>query len=115
MTYANGVRMSLQAQRILEAEHGIRIRVLDLRWLNPLPLAALEDAARAVLVVDEARATGGGIADAVVSHLAEAGTSATLQSLRAVDSFVPLGPAANLVLVQTPDIVAAVRSLDARA
>jgi 2-oxoisovalerate dehydrogenase E1 component len=118
VTYANGVRMSLQAQRILEAEHGIRIRVLDLRWLNPLPFPALTDAARdarGVLVVDEARATGGGIADAVIAHLAESGSSATLSSVRAVDSFVPLGPAANLVLVQTADIVEAVRALDARA
>ncbi len=114
VTYANGVRMSLQAQRRLADEHGIHARVLDLRWLNPLPFEALDRAARdakAVLVVDEARATGGGIADAVVAHLAEAGVSATLGSLRAADTFVPLGPAANLVLVQTDDIVDATLSL----
>lgn len=108
VTYANGVRMSLRAARRLERDYGIRARVLDLRWLNPLPWPALERAAadaRAVLVVDEARATGGGIAEAVIAHLAERGYDRPLTSVRAVDSFVPLGPAANLVLVQPDDIV----------
>lgn len=114
VTYANGVRMSLQAARRLEEEDGIRARVLDLRWLNPLPREALDRAAAEstrVLVVDEARATGGGIADAVVAHLAEAGFPGRLASVRAADSFVPLGPAANLVLVQPDDIVQAARRL----
>ncbi|MCA9573574.1 MAG: hypothetical protein KC656_37320, partial [Myxococcales bacterium] len=44
VTYANGVRMSLQAARTLERDHGVRARVLDLRWLNPLPWPALERA-----------------------------------------------------------------------
>ncbi len=114
VSYANGLRMSLQAQRILAAEHGIRADVLDLRWLNPLPFDAIAAAAsekRAVLVVDECRRTGGGIAEAVVADLAERGSPARLRSVRAVDTFVPLGPAANLVLVQTADIVEAAREL----
>lgn len=118
VTYANGVRMSLQAQKILAEAHGIRIRVLDLRWLNPLPMEAIDRAvaeSEAVLVVDEARATGGGIADAVVAHLAESGVGLPLASVRATDSFVPLGPAANLVLVQTADIVDAARALRERS
>jgi 2-oxoisovalerate dehydrogenase E1 component len=114
VSYANGVRMSLQARRTLEREHGIRTRVLDLRWLNPLPLDALEAEAggrRAVLVVDEARRTGGGIADAVVAHLAERGCRARMGSVRSADTFVPLGPAADTVLIQTPGIIEAARDL----
>ncbi len=113
VTYGNGVRLSLRAARRLEAE-GVRCRVVDLRWLNPLPTAALEhhaEACRAVVVVDECRRTGGGIADAVVAHLAEAGVSGPLRSVRAHDSYVPLGPAADLVLVSEEDVVAAVRAL----
>jgi hypothetical protein len=34
--------------------------------------------------------------------------------VRALDTYVPLGPPANLVLVQTPQIVEAVRALEAR-
>ncbi len=107
-SYANGLRMSLQAQRILQREHGLPVKVLDLRWLNPLPVAALHRetaGARAVVVVDECRRTGGGVAEAVVAELAEAGHPGRLSSVRAADSYVPLGPAANLVLIQTPDIV----------
>jgi 2-oxoisovalerate dehydrogenase E1 component len=113
VTYGNGVRMSLRAARRLAAE-GTRCRVVDLRWLNPLPTEALEAHAAdcgAVVVVDECRATGGGIADAVVAHLAEAGVGGPLRSVRAHDSYVPLGPAADLVLVQEDDIVRAVQQL----
>jgi 2-oxoisovalerate dehydrogenase E1 component len=114
VSYANGLRMSLQAQRILEVEHGVRTQVLDVRWLNPLPLDAIERAAigkEAVVVVDECRRTGGGIAEAVIAHLAEHGSTARLRSVRAQDSYVPLGPSANLVLVQTGQIVDAVTQL----
>ncbi len=108
VSYANGFRMSLQARRILREAHGIESKVVDLRWLNPLPFEALEaavDGAKQVLVVDECRRTGGGIAEAVVSHLAESGFDGRVRSLRAPDTFVPLGPAAHAVLIQTPDIV----------
>ena len=114
VSYANGLRMSLQAQRILERDHGIGAKVLDVRWLNPLPLEAIRHEAegmRAVVVADECRRTGGGIADAIVADLAEMGYSGRLASVRAVDSYVPLGQAANLVLIQTPDIVEAVRQV----
>jgi 2-oxoisovalerate dehydrogenase E1 component len=108
VSYANGLRLSLRAARILQEEHGIRARVLDLRWLNPLPFAAIDNHAAecgGVLVADECRATGGGIADAVVSHLAENGYNAPLRSVRAVDTYIPLAAAANLVLMSEGQIV----------
>jgi 2-oxoisovalerate dehydrogenase E1 component len=114
VSYANGLRMSLQAQRVLEREHAVRAQVLDVRWLNPLPFDAIARAAegkRAVVVVDECRRTAGGIAEAVLADLAERGVRARLRSIRARDSYVPLGPAANLVLVQTRDIVEGVKAL----
>ena len=108
VSYANGLRLSLRAARTLEEKHGLRARVLDLRWLNPLPTDAVREHARQcerVLVVDECRATGAGIADAVIADLAEAGVVAQLKSVRARDTYIPLGPAANTVLVQESDIV----------
>jgi 2-oxoisovalerate dehydrogenase E1 component len=116
VSYANGLRMSLQAQRTLERDHGISTQVLDVRWLSPLPLDEIARAAedkRAVVVVDECRRTGGGIAEAVISDLAERELPVRLRSVRALDSYVPLGPAANLVLVQTPQIVEAVLTVEA--
>jgi len=110
VSYANGLRLSLQAARRLREEHEIAARVLDLRWLNPLPHRAIREQAAAigaVLVVDECRRTGGGVADAIIADLAEAGIGRRLWSVRAVDSFVPLGTATSAVLVGTDQIVAA--------
>jgi 2-oxoisovalerate dehydrogenase E1 component len=110
VSYANGLRMSLQAQAILAREHGVAVRVLDLRWLNPLPVEAVRDHAAAcgrVLVVDECRATGGGVADALIADLAERAFDGRLASVRAVDSFVPLGTATSAVLVGLDQVVAA--------
>ncbi len=118
VSYANGFRMSLRAKRILEKQWGISAQVLDLRWLNPLPFDAVATAAEGkagVLVVDECRRTGGGIAEAVVADLAERGFPGPIRSIRAEDSFVPLGPAADTVLISTDGIVQASRDLALQA
>jgi 2-oxoisovalerate dehydrogenase E1 component len=83
---------------------------MDLRWLNPLPTEAIRAHAvevGTVVVVDECRATGGGVADAIVADLAEQRIGRRLASIRAVDSFVPLGPATSAVLVGVDQVVAA--------
>lgn len=116
VSYANGMRMSLRAARRLEAETGKRARVLDLRWLNPLPVEVLRahaaDCGR-VLVVDECRATGAGIADAVIADLAEHGYQGRIKSVRGMDSYIPLADAANLVLIDEEQILNAAREVSA--
>ncbi len=110
ISYANGLRLSIQAARRLADEHDLRVRVIDLRWLNPLPFEAIRAHAtevETVVVIDECRATGGGVADAIVADLAERRIGRRLGSVRAVDSFVPLGPATAAVLVGVDQIVAA--------
>lgn len=110
VSYGNGLRLSLRAAQELQARHGLRARVLDVRWLNPLPMDAIREHANAcgkVLVADECRATGGGIADTVIAGLAEQGFTGPMRSVRAVDTYVPLGAAANLVLISTRQIVEA--------
>ena len=117
VSYANGLRMSLQAQAILARDHGVRARVMDLRWLNPLPVEAVRAHAAEVgrvLVVDECRATGGGVADALIADLAEHAFNGGLASVRAVDSFVPLGTATAAVLVGLDQVVAAAVDLAGR-
>ena len=109
ISYANGLRLSLQAAKRLAEEHDLRARVLDLRWLNPLPTEAIRAQAGGVgtvVVVDECRATGAGVADAIIADLAERKIAKRLRSVRAVDSFVPLGPATSAVLVGVDQIVA---------
>jgi 2-oxoisovalerate dehydrogenase E1 component len=87
---------------MLEREKGLKARVIDLRWLAPLPFDAIRrhaDACGKVVVVDECRATGAGVADAIVAHLAENGSRAKTASVRAADCYVPLGAATAAVLV----------------
>lgn len=110
VSYANGLRLSLQAAKRLAEEHDLRVRVMDLRWLNPLPFDAIRAHAAevgTVVVVDECRATGGGVADAIIADLAERRIGRRLGSVRAVDSFVPLGPATSAVLVGVDQVIAA--------
>lgn len=118
VSYANGLRLSLQAARRLAEDHDLRARIIDLRWLNPLPTEAIRAQAAevgTVVVVDECRATGAGVADAIIADLAETRTGKRLASVRAADSFVPLGPATSAVLVGVDQIVAtAVRSVRRR-
>lgn len=105
VTFGNGVRMSLRVARRLAA-HGIHARVVDLRWLAPLPVDDLVREARAtgrVLVVDETRRSGG-VSEGVLAALVDAGYSGAMARVTSRDSFVPLGPAANDVLLSEDEI-----------
>ena len=64
----------------------------------------------ALLVVDETRASGG-VSEGVVTALAEAGYDAPVARVTSADSFVPLGPAADAVLLQEAEILAAAHRL----
>jgi len=115
VTWANGLHLSLRAARRLAAR-GVSCRVFDLRWLAPLPIDEVLTHARAigrVLVVDETRRSGG-VGEAVVSGLVEAGYTGTIRRIAAADSFVPLGDAANLVLVEEDEIVEAALGMAGR-
>jgi len=108
VTFGNGLRMSLRACARLAAD-GIGCRVLDLRWLAPLPVADLLREASAtgrVLVADETRRTGG-VAEGVIAALADAGFTGRVRRVASEDSFIPLGDAAAAVLLTEAAIEAA--------
>ena len=112
ITFGNGVRMSLRAARTL-AGHGIGCRVLDLRWLAPLPFEDLLRAAAAtgrVLVADETRRTGG-VSEGVITTLVDAGFTGRIARVASEDSFIPLGDAAAAVLMSQEAIEEAARDL----
>jgi 2-oxoisovalerate dehydrogenase E1 component len=112
ISFANGLRMSLRAARRLAGE-GIACRVVDLRWLAPLPVDDILAAAAAtgrVLVVDETRASGG-VSEGIVTALVDAGHTGRIRRVASKDSFVPLGPAAAHVLLGEEEIVRAAREL----
>jgi 2-oxoisovalerate dehydrogenase E1 component len=112
VTWGNGLYVSLRvAQRL--RDHGIGARVVDLRWLAPLPVDEVLRGASATgrtLIVDETRRTGG-VGEGIVAELLEAGYSGRLARVASKDSFVPLGDAARLVLVSEDEIEAAALAL----
>ncbi|WP_435823534.1 thiamine pyrophosphate-dependent enzyme [Micromonospora echinofusca] len=115
ITFGNGVPMSLRAAATL-ADEGVGTRVVDLRWLSPLPVADIIREAAAtgrVLVVDETRRSGG-VGEGVIAALVDAGYVGAARRVAGVDSFVPLGPAARQVLVSEEAITQGARTLLAR-
>ena len=111
-TYGNGVPMALRTASRLE---GSRVRVIDLRWIAPLPEAAIRahaEHARAILVVDECRRSGN-VSEAIAATLADvpALRAKPFARVTSADSFIPLADAANLVLLQEPEILEAARAL----
>lgn len=112
VTFGNGVHLSRRAASRL-AGSGVRATVLDLCWLAPLPVDALTRAAvrfPAVLVVDETRRSGG-VSEGVVAALVEHGYGGRLARVSSADSYIPLGPAADAVLLGLDDVVGAAQAL----
>lgn len=112
ISFANGVRMSRRVMKRLQAK-GIAARVLDMRWIAPMPTEDLLREAMAtgrVLVVDETRRSGG-VSEGVFSALIDMGFTGAMARVAAEDSFIPLGPAADHVLVTEGDIEAAALDL----
>ncbi|PZG44949.1 MFS transporter [Spongiactinospora gelatinilytica] len=112
VTFGNGLRMSLRAAVRLTSE-GYSCRVLDLRWLSPLPSADLLEAAQLtgkVLIADETRRTGG-VSEGIVAELLDAGFTGQIARVTSHDSFIPLGEAANHVLLSEAEIEEAARKM----
>jgi 2-oxoisovalerate dehydrogenase E1 component len=112
MTFANGLHMTLRVARTL-ARSGIVARVLDLRWLAPLPVEDILREANAtgkVLIVDETRRSGG-VSEGVVAALVDHGFTGSVARVTSQDSFIPLGDAAQHVLLSEDSIEHAAREL----
>ena len=112
VTFGNGLRLSMRAAANL-ARDGVSCRILDLRWLAPLPLDDLireSTATGAVLVADETRKSGG-VSEGVITALADAGFDGRIARVTSEDSFIPLGDAARTVLLSQQAIEVAARKL----
>ncbi len=117
ISYGNGYYLARQAEQILQRDHGMQIRIVDLRWLSPLPeaqiLAAIEPCQR-VLIVDECRRTGSQSEGLYALISEQAPGRPLLQRLTAEDCFIPLGRAATVTLPSRDKIVAAALELRGR-
>ena len=112
LTWGNGLFMSLRVQKKLREEEGINARVVDLRWLAPLPTEDMLREANItgrVLIVDETRRSGG-VGEAIIAELVEEGFDGLIKRVAGADSLIPLGEAADLVLVSEDQIAVAARA-----
>ena len=113
VTYGNGHYLSRQAEQALR-ERGVDLRIIDLRWLSPLPEAALLEAAdgcRRVLIVDECRRSGN-LSEALMALFVERKRIPAAR-IAAQDSFIATGPAYAATLPSKDDIfAAAIRSVE---
>ncbi|MEM9969899.1 MAG: thiamine pyrophosphate-dependent enzyme [Pseudomonadota bacterium] len=110
LSFANGHFLSHQALPDIEAA-GIAARLIDIRWLSPLPYDAMVEAigpARRVLVVDETRRTGG-IAAELAANLSDR-IDAPVSRLSAEDSFIATGPAYAATMPSKESILAAAKA-----
>ena len=108
ITFGNALPMSLRVAAQLPG-----IRVVDLRWLSPLPLDDMLREANAtgrVLVADETRRSGG-VSEGVLAALLDAGYTGRLARVTSEDTFVPLGNAAHQVLLSQATIHQAAENL----
>lgn len=111
ITYANGAYLSNQALKVL-AEKGVKARIIDIRWLSPLPVEGIVQVLRgckAALVVDETRRSGG-VAEALMALLAE-NSELPHARLTAEDSFIPTGPSYAATMPSRDQIVDAALAL----
>ncbi|MDC0659145.1 thiamine pyrophosphate-dependent enzyme [Leisingera sp. SS27] len=111
VTYGNGRYLSAQAQAELAAQ-GVDARIVDLRWLAPLPEAALLEAVEGcknVLIVDECRITGSQ-SEALMALFAEQNDTPTAR-IAASDCFIATGPAYGATLPSKDSIVSAALKL----
>ncbi len=112
ITYGNGVLMSLKAVRKFEQKSLSRVKVMDLRWLQPLNGKAIKKHAEKfdrIIIVDEGRRSAC-VGEGVVTLLSEQKVAATyIKLITGADTFTPLADAANLVLPDENIILNALR------
>ncbi|MEL6436097.1 MAG: thiamine pyrophosphate-dependent enzyme [Pseudomonadota bacterium] len=113
LSYGNGVYLSRKAMVRL-GEAGIAARLIDLRWLKPLPFEAIKEelaGCGSVLVVDECRRTGN-VSEELMTWLCESGWDPSrIKRVTADDSFIATGPAYAATLPSVDGIFDAARRL----
>ncbi len=110
ITYGNGYYLARQAAQELEQKQKLKVKIIDLRWLAPLPEQAIlreVKACKRVLIVDECRKTGS-ISEALITLLVEnLNPLPQIKRITGQDSFIPLGDAWKYVLPSKEDIIKA--------
>jgi 2-oxoisovalerate dehydrogenase E1 component len=114
VSYGNGMALSRQAAEVLEKDHQLTVKLVDLCWLAPLPFLALKEVLKGqteVIIVDEGRETGS-LSEQLVTWMVEnLDPLPLIKRICAKDSFIPIGNAWQFVLPSAKDIIDCVLSL----
>lgn len=114
LSYANGYYLSRQAAKVLKEHYEINVKVIDIRWLNPLPIDEILQAtkgAKKIVIVDESRKSGS-VSEGLWTQMQEQSASRLpLHRLTASDCFIPLGNAWQHLLPSRDKIVKEVLSV----
>lgn len=111
VTYGNGHYLARQAEKALR-DKGVNLRIIDLRWLAPLPEASLLAAVEGcqhILIVDECRRSGN-LSEGLMTLFQEK-TAIAASRISAEDCFIATGPAYAATLPSAEDIVTAALKL----
>ncbi len=111
VSFGNGHYLSRQVEAGLQ-EAGVATRIIDLRWLSPLPTSVLLEAiapCKNVLIVDETRCSGG-VAEGLMALMKEAGIRSFARHT-AKDSFIATGPAYGATMPSSDSIFEAATAL----
>ncbi len=112
VTYGNGHYLSQKALPALQAA-GLKPRVIDMRWLAPLPAEALRATTKGckhILIVDECRRTGSQ-SEGLMAFFAENSADTPIARVAAEDCFIATGPAYAAPLPSEESIVEAALKL----
>ncbi len=108
VSYGNGYYLSRQAAKVLSETHKINCTVIDMRWLAPVPEAALLKAVKtckSILIVDECRKTGS--QGEALHSLFSAHTETPVSLLASDDCFIATGPAYGVTMPSKESIISA--------
>ncbi len=111
VSYANGYYLSLQAAKTLKAK-GIKVRVIDMRWIAPVPREELRKQTKAcgsILIVDECRETGSQ-SEGLMTMFTENGAR-NIARITGEDCFIATGPAYGATLPSSGEITDAALAL----
>ena len=111
VTYGNGYYLSQQAAKVLKGK-GVKLRVIDMRWLAPLAKEEIlkqTTACGAVLIVDECRETGSQ-SEGLMTLFCDAGHK-NIARITATDCFIATGPAYGATLPTADGIAQAALAL----
>ena len=108
VTYGNGYYLARQAAKTLKETYNINATIIDIRWLAPLPEAALIKAVKDcsnILIVDECRKTGS--QGEALHALFTSNTTAPVSLLASDDCFIATGPAYGVTMPSKESIIQA--------